>query len=75
MQESVLFRAGAAAALASGSLIVFAVTQGPSEEQRTNSSLAKTEHHPAFSPQASSDGSLAWIRPLAKGYNGLRGHS
>jgi len=34
MQGSALLRAGAAVALASGGLIVFAVTQGPSEEQR-----------------------------------------
>ena len=35
MQGSALLRAGAAVALASGGFIVFAVTQGPSEEQRT----------------------------------------
>ena len=34
MQGSALLRAGAAVALASGGFIVFAVTQGPSEEQR-----------------------------------------
>ena len=34
MQGSALLRAGAAVALASGCFIVFAVTQGPSEEQR-----------------------------------------
>jgi len=34
MQGSALLRAGAAVALGSGGFIVFAVTQGPSEEQR-----------------------------------------
>jgi len=34
MQGPALLRAGAAVALASGGFIVFAVTQGPSEEQR-----------------------------------------
>ena len=34
MQGSALLRAGAAVALASGGFIVFAVRQGPSEEQR-----------------------------------------
>ena len=34
MQGSVLLRAGAAVALANGGFIVFAVTQGPSKEQR-----------------------------------------
>jgi hypothetical protein len=34
VQGSALLRAGAAVALASGGFIVFAVTQGPSEEQR-----------------------------------------
>jgi hypothetical protein len=34
MRGSALLRAGATVALASGGFIVFAVTQGPSEEQR-----------------------------------------
>jgi hypothetical protein len=34
MQGSALLRAGAALAFASGGFIVFAVTEGPSEEQR-----------------------------------------